>query len=143
MYAYPGRSFGQLYHRFLRGNVMATGAVDIGQRTVELATFAKPMLVIAGAGDGIAPIESVRPLVDLVPQADPKRFEVVPGGHLGALTGRAARRTTWRILDEFLTTMDDRADASATAPSASTPIGGNPRRRYPSATTRAALEPNH
>ena len=30
------------------------------------------------------------------------RFEVVPGGHLGMLTGRAPRETTWRILDDFI-----------------------------------------
>jgi polyhydroxyalkanoate synthase len=30
------------------------------------------------------------------------RFEVCPGGHLGVLTGRSARHTTWRALDAFL-----------------------------------------
>ena len=30
------------------------------------------------------------------------RFEIVPGGHLGMLTGRAARGTTWRVLDEWI-----------------------------------------
>lgn len=139
MYAYPGRSFGQLYHRFLRGNVLATGAIDIGHRTVEIDAFAKPLLVVAGSGDGIAPVGSVRALVDLVPRAEPVRFEVVPGGHLGALTGRAARRTTWRILDEFLATMDDRAEVESAAPTGTSPLGANRKRRYSSAATRDAL----
>ena len=30
------------------------------------------------------------------------RFEIVPGGHLGMLTGRAARGSTWRVLDEWV-----------------------------------------
>jgi polyhydroxyalkanoate synthase subunit PhaC len=30
------------------------------------------------------------------------RIASAPGGHLGVLTGRAARRTTWRALDDFL-----------------------------------------
>ena len=30
------------------------------------------------------------------------RFEIVPGGHLGMLTGRKARSTTWRMLDEWI-----------------------------------------
>jgi polyhydroxyalkanoate synthase subunit PhaC len=142
MYAYPGRSFGQLYHRFLRGNVLATGAIDIGHRTVELDTFAKPLLVFAGSGDGIAPIASVKPLVELVPRAEPVRFEVVPGGHLGMLTGRAARRTTWRILDEFLSTMDDRAEPDGdvtSGPTVPPPLGASRKRRYSSAATRDAL----
>jgi polyhydroxyalkanoate synthase subunit PhaC len=29
-------------------------------------------------------------------------METAPGGHLGVLTGRAARDTTWRFLDELL-----------------------------------------
>ena len=35
----------------------------------------------------------------LAPQV---RIASAPGGHLGVLTGRAARRTTWRLLDDFL-----------------------------------------
>jgi polyhydroxyalkanoate synthase len=60
------------------------------------------MLVFAGESDGIAPVRSIRPMVDLLTGAPSVRFEVVPGGHLGMLTGRASRRTTWRIIDEFL-----------------------------------------
>ena len=30
------------------------------------------------------------------------RLETAPGGHLGVLTGRAARATTWRRLDAQL-----------------------------------------
>jgi polyhydroxyalkanoate synthase len=29
-------------------------------------------------------------------------LETAPGGHLGVLTGRAARATTWVMLDRFL-----------------------------------------
>jgi len=106
MIAYPGRTFGQLYHRFLRGNMLAGGAMDIGTRTVSLTALHHPLLVLAGAQDGIAPVDSVRVITDLATQAGPKRFEVVPGGHLGMLTGRAARWTTWRILDGWLAEHD-------------------------------------
>jgi polyhydroxyalkanoate synthase len=34
------------------------------------------------------------------------RLETAPGGHLGILTGRAAERTTWRYLDEFMLAHD-------------------------------------
>jgi len=30
------------------------------------------------------------------------RFTTAPGGHLGVLTGRGARTTTWPAIDEFL-----------------------------------------
>ena len=103
MIAYPGRTFGQIYHRILKGNQLATGVVKMDdKREIALENIRVPMLVFAGDSDGIAPVRSIRPMVDLVSNAPSVRFEVVPGGHLGMLTGRRARRTTWRIIDEFL-----------------------------------------
>ena len=55
MTAYPGRTFGQLYHRFVRGNALAGGSMRMGDRTVDLAAITVPVLVFAGATDGIAP----------------------------------------------------------------------------------------
>lgn len=109
MLAYPGRTLGQLYHRFFIVNDLADGRIDIGRRTIELADVRVPALVIAGEGDGIAPKEAVEAVVDLLPNAPSVRYETAPGGHLGVLTGRAARRTTWVYLDEFLTEGDARA----------------------------------
>jgi polyhydroxyalkanoate synthase subunit PhaC len=100
--AYPGRSFGQLYHRFAKGNALASGTIEIGGHDVSLAAITAPVLVFAGATDGIAPVESVRAVLPLLPGAREARFEIVPGGHLGMLTGRAARETTWRVLDEWV-----------------------------------------
>jgi polyhydroxyalkanoate synthase subunit PhaC len=103
MIAYPGRTFGQLYHRILKGNQLATGVVKMDdRREISLADIEVPMLVFAGANDGIAPVRSIQPMVDLVAGAPSVRFEVVPGGHLGMLTGRDSRTTTWPIIDEFL-----------------------------------------
>lgn len=112
MIAYPGRSFGQLYHRMLKHNELRTGRIEIGGRVIDLSAITTPVLVFAGNTDGIAPIASVRALVGLLPHAHEVRFEVVPGGHLGMLTGRAARRTTWVVMDEWIeqySTPDDRA----------------------------------
>ena len=102
MIAYPGRTFGQLYHRFVRGNVLATGAMEFGDRTIELRNVKVPVLVFGGADDGIAPLATVQPVTTLLTGSPEVRWEVVPGGHLGMLTGRAARRTTWRLIDEWV-----------------------------------------
>jgi polyhydroxyalkanoate synthase len=155
MIAYPGRTFGQLYHRLLKGNQLAGGTVTLDDRDISLADITAPLLAFAGDGDGIAPVQSVRPIVDLVPGVDDLRFEIVPGGHLGMLTGRAARRTTWRIMDEWiaghsspeagkLTPTARRKVAAArktaagrkTAAARKTAIGANPARRYGSAGSR-------
>jgi polyhydroxyalkanoate synthase len=105
MIAYPGRTFGQLYHRFFRGNDLHDGIVDIEGRLISLAKIEVPVLVIAGATDGIAPGPAVRRLTYLLDNSPEVRFEVCPGGHLGVLTGRGARDTTWRLMDSFLASL--------------------------------------
>jgi polyhydroxyalkanoate synthase len=100
--AYRGRTFGQLYHRFLKGNALATGSMEIGGRTIDLAAISVPTLVFAGSTDGIAPLPAVRAVVPLLTGSPQVRLEVVPGGHLGMLTGRAARSTTWTAIDEWV-----------------------------------------
>jgi polyhydroxyalkanoate synthase subunit PhaC len=102
MLAYPGRTFGQLYHRFFRANDLAEGAVDLGGRIISLAAVKVPTLIIAGENDTIAPRRAVERLTDLLENAPSVRFASAPGGHLGVLTGRRARGTTWRHVDEFL-----------------------------------------
>ena len=102
MIAYPGRTFGQLYHRMVRGNELAAGRVHFEGRDISFSDITVPVLSFGGANDTIAPVSCVRPIEDLVPNAAEMRFEVVPGGHLGMLTGRRARSTTWQIMDEFI-----------------------------------------
>ncbi len=102
MTAYPGRSFGQLYHRFAKGNALASGTVRVGEDPVSLSSITAPVIVFAGATDGIAPVPAVKAVVPLLTGSREVRFEIVPGGHLGMLTGRAARGTTWRVLDEWI-----------------------------------------
>lgn len=102
MIAYPGRTFGQLYHRMLKANQLRDGVVHHDGMDIDVRAIRLPVLVFAGNTDGIAPINAVRRLVDLLPNASEVRFEIVPGGHLGMLTGRAARTTTWVVLDEWI-----------------------------------------
>jgi polyhydroxyalkanoate synthase len=102
MHAYPGRTFGQLYHRFFRTNDLANGRLALTDRTIDLADVTMPLLVIAGRGDGIAPVAACHHVADLVPDAAAVKLDTAPGGHLGVLTGRAARATTWKLLDGFV-----------------------------------------
>jgi polyhydroxyalkanoate synthase len=101
MIAYPGRTFGQLYHRLFRTNDLAEGTVDLNGRVIALSDVKVPVLIVAGENDTIAPRASVERVVGLLDNAQSVRFETAPGGHLGVLTGRKARGTTWRYIDEF------------------------------------------
>jgi polyhydroxyalkanoate synthase len=116
MLAYPGRTFGQLYHTFFRVNELAGGTIRLSDKTIDLARVSQPVLSVAGRGDVLAPEPAVHHVGELVPQA---RLETAPGGHLGVLTGRAAEQTTWRHLDEFLAQGDRvRSQAEVTGRSA-------------------------
>ena len=118
MLAYPGRSFGQLYHRMLKSNQLLTGKVNLSGNEIDVGEITAPVLIFAGNTDGIAPINAVKALVPLLRKAREVRFEIVPGGHLGMLTGRAARNTTWVTMDEWIeqySTPDDKPAKRRTA----------------------------
>ena len=116
MLAYPGRTFGQLYHRFFRVNELAGGTLRLGgSQAIELADVRQPVLVVAGASDALAPVDAVQAVVDLLPNAASVSFEVVPGSHLGVLTGGSAATTTWRLLDAFLAEEDPLREATSGA----------------------------
>lgn len=101
MYAYPGRTFGQLYHVVMRSNEFATGTMELAGRDVELAKVDVPVLVVAGMNDTLAPHAAVEHLLDLVTASPDARLVQAPGGHLGVLTGRGARSTTWPAMENF------------------------------------------
>ena len=130
MIAYPGRSFGQLYHRFVRTNVLNTGRYELADRTVDLSAIRVPVLVFAGSTDGIAPVNAVKAVVPLLTGSPEVRFEIVPGGHLGMLTGRAARGTTWRVLDEWVGQWSTPEEPPARqTPAGRTPAGKPPAKK--------------
>jgi polyhydroxyalkanoate synthase subunit PhaC len=101
MHAYPGRTMGQLYHRFFRVNDLADGRLDLGDHQIELADVRVPVLSVAGSTDTLAPRPAVHHVAELLTGAPEVRLETCPGGHLGVLTGRSAKRTTWPLLDAF------------------------------------------
>ncbi len=139
MMAYPGRSFGQLYHRMLKANQLLSGKVNLSGHEIDVADIRVPVLVFAGNTDGIAPIAAVQAVVPLLKSSAEVRFEIVPGGHLGMLTGRAARATTWVTMDEWIEQWSSPAKGSPTG------TGPTPRKsaakRPRKATTTAHTAP--
>jgi polyhydroxyalkanoate synthase len=131
--AYRGRTFGQLYHRLLKGNALQEGTYELGDRSLSVGDIPVPVLVVSGANDGIAPVGAVKPLLPLLTGSPDARFEIVPGGHLGMLTGRRARTGTWPVIDAWID------EWSLPAPTGEPTIGANPKRRYGSAGSRSLL----
>lgn len=109
MEAYPGRSISQIYHSLIRTNRMSEGELHLKHgRVIELGSVTAPVMAIAGTGDlFFAPPASAHHVATLLTKSPEVRLETAPGGHLGVLTGRTSRDTTWRYVQEFLTQHDE------------------------------------
>ena len=94
MHAYPGRTFGQLFHRFFRTNDLAEGRLALTGRTVDLADVARAAARRRRARRRDRARRGLPPPRRARPERASLRLETAPGGHLGVLTGRAraARR---------------------------------------------------
>jgi len=104
MEAYPGESIETLYRRFFIANELMNGKlVRKDGSLLDLANVRVPVMNIAGTGDVVVPKDAAHAVGKLLPNSPEVRLETAPGGHLGVLAGRSARKTTWRYVDEFLT----------------------------------------
>ena len=101
MPAYPGRLFIQMYRQMVLGNELARGILRLPTREVSLAQVNVPVLAVAGKSDAIAPVPAAKAMTHVLTGAPSVDFHVVPGGHLGTLTGPSAPSTTWAHVDEF------------------------------------------
>ena len=91
MIAYPGRTFGQLYHQFFRvERALRRPPDDCPTARSTWPTVGVPVLSVAGNTDVLAPRPRCTTSANLLPNAPDVRLETAPGGHLGVLTGGAA-----------------------------------------------------
>lgn len=102
MPAAPGRTAEQVYTAFVRELAPAGDRLEVGGRRARLADVRVPVLLVAGRGDAVAPVAAVRSVARRLTGSPKLRTVAAPGGHLGVLTGPAARTTTWAHLDRWL-----------------------------------------
>jgi polyhydroxyalkanoate synthase len=98
---FPGAAFCQMADLFSRQNLLATGKVPLGGRTVDLADITVPFLSILGEKDHIVPPDGVGPLPRLVGSADVEELRL-PAGHVGVIAGRAAQRHNIPAMADWL-----------------------------------------
>jgi polyhydroxyalkanoate synthase len=96
----PGALVRQIVEWLYRQNRFCSGTLKIGQARVGPSTLAVPVLAIVNIKDEVAPLPSVKPLLDLMP-ADRGRIIEYAGEvgiclqHLGLLVGRLAFSEVW------------------------------------------------
>jgi polyhydroxyalkanoate synthase len=103
MQAYPGGVTQDLILRFWIDNELSTGQMQFGDHVAKLSDINCSLLAVAGKGDNMVTRDAVSPLLNLVSSAD-KTFELVPGGHMGIVSGSKAPDTVWPITATWLAT---------------------------------------
>jgi polyhydroxyalkanoate synthase len=88
----PGALLRQIVDKLIRGNELATGATELGDRRVDLRDIACPLLVVMAERDELVPVESTQVLREFM---GPNYEELsLPAGHVGLITGRKAATVT-------------------------------------------------
>jgi polyhydroxyalkanoate synthase len=98
---FPGAAFCQMGDLLSRQNLLATGKVPLGGRTVDLADITVPFFNILGEKDHIVPPEAVGALSDLVGSTDVEELRL-PAGHVGVIIGRTAQRHNIPAMADWL-----------------------------------------
>lgn len=106
MLAYPGGVMRDILLRFWIDDELSTGVVKFGEQTAYLKDVDCSFLAIGGSTDIIVTAEAVRPVMNLISSAD-KTFEIVPGGHMGIVSGSQAPETVWPVVVNWLAGRSD------------------------------------
>ncbi len=88
----PGALLRQIVDKLIRGNELASGSIELGGRTIDLADVACPLLVVMAERDELVPVESTHALREFM-GANMEEL-TLPAGHVGLITGRKAATVT-------------------------------------------------
>lgn len=106
MVAYTGGIVQDMMVRIWIDNEMADGRMPIGNEEARLDRIEANLLAFAGKSDTMVTQDAVITLLDLVGSSD-RSFHVVPGGHMGILSGSKAPATVWKQTADWLAERSD------------------------------------
>lgn len=106
MVAYTGGIVQDMMVRIWIDNEMADGRMPIGNEEARLDRVHANLLAFAGKDDTMVTRDAVVTLMDLV-GSDDRSFHVVPGGHMGILSGSKAADTVWAKTADWLAERSD------------------------------------
>ena len=98
---FPGACFRQTVDLFNRQNLLATGEVPLGGRTVRLKDIRVPFLNVVAEKDHIVPSEAIGKLSEMVGSDDAEDLRL-DAGHVGLVVGRSAHKQTLPALADWL-----------------------------------------
>lgn len=100
---FPGEAFRKYIKDCYQENLLCQNKMVVSGQLVDLKKITASLVIIAAAKDHICPPDSAAILLDLV-SSDDKQVVVLPGGHVGVLSGSVASRSLWPTLGDWLAT---------------------------------------
>lgn len=97
----PGAIAREMVELLLRRNLLATGQLPVGSRTVRLADITCPVLNVMAENDHMVPPAASEALGELVGSEDVTDLRI-PAGHIGLAAGRDAAKITIPRIVEWL-----------------------------------------
>jgi polyhydroxyalkanoate synthase subunit PhaC len=98
---FPGACMIQVARLFARDNLLVSGRVPLGRRTIDLADITVPFLNIRGEKDHIVTIGATGNLAELVGSTDIEELRL-PAGHVGLIVGRTAHQRYLPAMADWL-----------------------------------------
>ena len=94
MLLYPGGVVQDMAVKVAVDNELAKGEIEVGGQLADLSAIDCSLNVFAGETDSLVPAKIAEKIMDIVSSED-KRFQVVPGGHMGVILGSKAQQAVW------------------------------------------------
>jgi len=104
---FPGACFRQTTEWLIRENRLAENTLVTARGELDLTSISCPVMNSVGAVDHLVPIDSNRPIHDLIPNLDELRFET---GHVGLIVGAKAHRVSIPGMAGWLEQHSDRSN---------------------------------
>jgi polyhydroxyalkanoate synthase len=104
---FPGAAFREVVELLVRDNVLMSGRVRLGDRSVDLADARGDVLVAMAERDNVVPTAATEPALELVGAPDRRHALRLPGGHVTFGTGRSAFKHTMPRLTEWIVAHSD------------------------------------
>lgn len=108
--SFPGECYRRYVEELYRGDALVRGTFTLSGRPARLEAIQCPTLAVTFEHDNIVPWRSAAELVERVSAIDKQRIHL-PGGHVGAVVSKGAKKALWPALSGFWRARD--ADSEA------------------------------
>lgn len=98
--SFPGRAYAHYIQTLYRDDALLSGTLRMSGLNVDLSSIRCPTFVVTFEHDDIVPHESASVLLDRVGAEETKHLHL-PGGHVGAVVSKKARKSLWPVLSQW------------------------------------------